>query len=154
MRPWQGEQVSDPGEPIKEQAPSRRRNFWQLDIPMVFAVILCSVFTVIEVRRIGEGVWRAWAYAFEWPMIGLFCVWIWYRYRKEGSVTKGFAARWQARVARLSAASDELTGALEHKPEPVDPARDSWEAYVADLQRREPPGRSPDESAAKEVEDR
>lgn len=121
---------------------------------MVLAVIMCSVFTVIEVRRAGEGVGRAWAYAVEWPMIGLFCVWIWYRYRKEGSVTKGFAARWQARVARLSAASDEITGALAHKPEPVDPDLDSWEAYVADLQRREPPGRSPDESAAKEVEDR
>ena len=149
MRPWQGEKVSDPDKPIKEQAPSRRRNFWKLDIPMVFAVILCSVFTVIEVRRIGEGVWRAWAYAFEWPMIGLFCIWIWYRYRKEGSVTKGFAARWQARVARLSAAADEEPAVPDSDPKLVDPGLDSWRSYVDDLQRREPPGRSPDESATK-----
>ena len=149
MRPWQGEKVSDPDEPIKEQAPSRRRNFWQLDIPMVFAVILCSVFTVIEVRRIGEGVWRAWAYAFEWPMIGLFCVWIWYRYRKEGSVTKGFAARWQARVARLSAVAEEESSAPDTVPRLADPGLDSWRSHVADLQRRDPPGRSPDESATK-----
>ncbi|MDA3021327.1 MAG: hypothetical protein O2943_01425 [Actinomycetota bacterium] len=85
--------MSDPPSPMAKPPPSRRRNFWQLDIPMVLAVIMCSVFTVIEVRRAGEGVGRAWAYAVEWPMIGLFCVWIWYRYRKEGSITKGFAAR-------------------------------------------------------------
>ncbi len=149
MRPWQGEQVSDLGEPINQQAPSRRRNFWQLDIPMVIAVILCSVFTIIEVRRVGEGVWRAWAYAFEWPMIGLFCIWIWYRYRKEGSVTKGFAARWQARVARISAAADEESSAPDTAPRLADPGLDSWRSYVADLQRRDPPGRSPDESATK-----
>ncbi len=147
MRPWQGEQVSDLGEPVNKKAPSRRRNFWQLDIPMVFAVILCSVYTVIEVRRVSEGVWRAWAYSFEWPMIGLFCIWIWYRYRKEGSVAKGFAARWQARVARISAAADEESSAPDTAPKLADPGLDSWRSHVADLQRRDPPGRSPDESA-------
>jgi len=147
VRPWQGERVSDLGGPINKHTPSRRRNFWQLDIPMVFAVILCSVFTVIEVRRVSEGVWRAWAYSFEWPMIGLFCIWIWYRYRKEGSVAKGFAARWQARVARISAAADEESSAPDTAPRLADPGLDSWRSHVADLQRRDPPGRSPDESA-------
>ena len=131
---------------MNEKAPSRRRNFWQLDIPMVLAVAMCTVFTVIEVRRIGEGVWRAWAYAFEWPMIGLFCIWIRYRYRKEGSIAKGFSARWQARLARISAAADEVPSAPEAAPRLVDPGLDSWRSYVADLQRREPPGRPPDES--------
>ncbi|PHX61300.1 MAG: hypothetical protein CK552_01290 [Actinobacteria bacterium] len=44
------------------------------------------------------------------------------------------------RVARLPAAADELAGAPERKPEPVDQGLDSWQSYVADLHRLEPPG--------------
>lgn len=134
------EPTQSPDEPPK----SRWRNFWQLDIPLVFAVALCTVFTVIEVRRAAEGVWRAWAYAFEWPMIGLFCLWIWYRYRKEGNVTKGLAARWRARVDRITAeakAQPSPPAALK----PVDPDLDAWQSYLGDLHRREPPGKSPGE---------
>ena len=145
MRPWQGDHVSDLGDPVNEKAPSRRRNFWQLDIPMVLAVIMCSVFTVIEVRRAGEGVGRAWAYAVEWPMIGLFCVWIWYRYRKEGSITKGFSDRWKNRVAQLNTpAAASVPTSVEVWP--PDPDLAAWQSYVDELQLREPPGRPPDES--------
>lgn len=134
-------------------AHSRLRNLWQLDIPMVLAVILCAVFTVIEVRRIGEGVWRAWAYAFEWPLIGLFCIWIWYRYRRDGSITKGFTTRWKDRIANLnSSATQSVLPPADAKP--VDPDLAAWQSYVAELQLREPPGRSPSESAAKEIGDR
>lgn len=130
-----------------EQPPRRRsarwRDFWQLHVPLAVVLTLCTVITVIEVRRATEGVWRAWAYMFEWPMIGLFAVWIWYRYRTEGSVTRGLAERWRERVERLGAEAD----AAERAAEPViasdDPELTAWRDYVDDLHRREPPGEPP-----------
>ncbi len=140
--------------------PSRRRDFWQLHVPLVLVLTLCTVITVIEVRRATEGVWRAWAYMFEWPMIGLFAIWIWHRYRKEGSVTRGLADRWRERVAQLGAEADAAEQAAPGQVEPHasspiepvtpvtpmnDPELRQWQEYVEDLQRREPPGQPPPE---------
>jgi len=94
-------------------------------------------------------VWRAWAYMVEWPLIGLFTIWIWHRYRTEGSLTKGLIERWRERVARLGAeADDEAEGAADANaptvevPQPAtdDPGLHAWKSYVEDLRRREPPG--------------
>lgn len=106
----------------EEPEPARRsrggwRDFWQLHVPLVLVLSLCTFITIVEVRRASEGVWRAWAYMFEWPLIGLFTIWIWHRYRTEGSVTKGFVNRWRDRVASLSAES-----ANESDPDEADPA--------------------------------
>jgi hypothetical protein len=67
----------------------------------------------------------------EWPLIGLFTIWIWHRYRTEGSVTKGLAARWRDRVARLSAESDEVTQKPDQQPN-----------QTPDQTAAEPPARS------------
>ena len=159
--------------PNSDAEPARRsrggwRDFWQLHVPLVLVLSLCTFITIIEVRRASEGVWRAWAYMFEWPLIGLFTIWIWHRYRTEGSVTKGFVDRWKERVASLSAASEHEPDAKGSGPRPTpadhsfeardgsasaaDPADpgigadeqlQAWNAYVEDLRRREPPGAPP-----------
>ncbi len=118
----------------------RWRDVWTLHVPLALALTLCTVFTVIEVRRASEGVWRAWAYMFEWPMIAAFCVWIWYRYRTEGSVTRGLADRWRRRVDRLTAEADAAVPA-DDRP---DAGQVEWETYLEDLHRRHPPGAPPD----------
>ena len=104
------------GSESTEPADTRRarggwRDFWQLHVPLVLVLSLCTFITIIEVRRASEGVWRAWAYMFEWPLIGLFTIWIWHRYRTEGSVTKGLVARWRDRVSRMSAEYEAGPGA-------------------------------------------
>ena len=158
--------------PAAESEPVRRvrggwRDFWQLHVPLVLVLSLCTVITIIEARRAAEGVWRAWAYMFEWPLIGLFTIWIWHRYRTEGSVTKGLVERWRERVSRLGAEADgeSVAGVVDvplerverstqsHVPpaQPADagqaidadPQLQAWNAYVEDLRRREPPGAPP-----------
>lgn len=124
------------------------RDFWQLHVPLVLVLALCTFITIIEVRRAYEGVWRAWAYMFEWPLIGLFTIWIWHRYRTEGSLTKGFVERWRERIGRLNAEADATPGAAPPVSDvpPVeihDPQLEAWTAYVDDLKRREPPGSPP-----------
>ena len=122
----------------------RRRDFWQLHVPLVVVLTLCAVITVIEVRRATEGVWRAWFYMFEWPMIGLFAIWIWYRYRREGSVTGSLTDKWRARGRQYEAEADaEEAAAADSARRTHDPGLDAWQEYVDDLHRREPPGEPP-----------
>lgn len=112
---------------------NRSRDIWQLHIPLVLVLILCTTLTVIEVSRAVDGNWRAWVYSFEWPAIAAFAIWMWHRFRTEGNPVKGITRRWNERVQRYQdeAAADESQD---------DPQARAWQAYVDDLHRREPPG--------------
>ena len=98
-----------PREPLtaKEKKAKRLRDLWHLDIPLVIAIALCTTFTAIEVRRAGEGVGRAWAYSIQWPLIGIICCWIWYRYRTDGNVTQGFTSKWKTNLRKLEIEAHE-----------------------------------------------
>ena len=123
-------------EPTAKPTRSRARDFWQLDVPLVLVLILCVVATVIEVARANEGVWRAWIYLFEWPLIGAFAVWIWYRFKHEDG--GGFVRRWRERVARLEAeAVVDADARPDVPPAPTDPDLEAWQEYQRDLRRRE-----------------
>ncbi|MDD2817669.1 MAG: hypothetical protein PHN51_02585 [Candidatus Nanopelagicales bacterium] len=140
------DQTSLPELTPEQKKTKRRKDLWQLDIPLVLGLLLCGFLSVIEFRRAFEGVGRAWVYAFQWPLIGAVCCWIWYRYRTEGNVTQGFISKWKQRVAALEA---EAKSAELHNDEvkagvtPDDPDLQEWQHYVEDLQRREPPGHPP-----------
>lgn len=156
----------------------RKKDFWTLDLPLVFGLTLCTTFTIIEAVRGFDGNGRALAYAFQWPTIGAIIVWIWYRYKREGlpsgednphdgenlavaesdaapkkkTRSLGFANHYKARIEEAGA---EYAAALHAADEvdrtPAIPESDEglreWKAYVADLNRREPPGRPPDSNS-------
>jgi hypothetical protein len=134
--------VPEPGNDAPH-ARNRVRDFWQLDVPLVVVLLLCIGITVIEARRAGDGVWRAWIYMFEWPLIAAFAVWIWHRFRTEGNPVKGTAQRWRDRVAEYEA---EAAAEAEGHDGPVETEQDAdpqiaaWQEYQRDLHRREPPG--------------
>lgn len=69
-------------------AKSRWRDVVQLDLPLAAVLLVCAGATIIEISRAQEGFWRAWVYTFEWPLIGVFAVWIWYRYRFRGGIRR------------------------------------------------------------------
>jgi hypothetical protein len=68
----------------EELKAKRKKDFWTLDLPLVFGLTLCTTFTIIEGVRGLDGNGRALAYAFQWPTIGAIIIWIWYRYKREG----------------------------------------------------------------------
>ena len=123
-----------------EVEPSERKrrvkDFWTLHVPLVLVLALCTVATVIEVRRAGEGVGRAWVYSFQWPIIGLFAIVIWNRYRKHGNITKWFTDHYAHKIeaARQRAEEEE---AARVAIEEAQPETQAWRAYQADLRRRE-----------------
>ena len=129
-----------------ERQRRRRRNVWQLDIPLVLVLVLCTVITVIEYRRANEGVWRAWIYLFEWPLIAAFAVWMWYRFTHEGS-GGGFVRRWKERVARFEAEADAQerderaaqADEARRVQEANDPQLQAWREYQRSLREQEQP---------------
>lgn len=112
----------------------RWRDTWQLHIPLVLVLALCTFLTIVEARRATEGVWRAWVYMFEWPLIALFTIWIWNRYRTQGSIFKAMQDRWRQRIDDLAA---EQSAAEQVAKQSADAAEDpdlrAWRDYVARL---------------------
>lgn len=158
----------------EELKAKRKKDFWTLDLPLIFGLALCTTFTVIEAVRGFDGNGRALAYAFQWPTIGAIIIWIWYRYKREGlpaaedaeesssevstaaSATTpprkrrslGFADHYKTRIEEAGAEyAAALHAADEVERTPAIPDTDEglreWKAYVADLNRREPPGQPP-----------
>lgn len=117
----------------EQPARNRKRDFWTLDVPLALVLILCATLTFIEVGRAGQGNWRAWVYSFEWPLIGAFAIWIWYRFRTEGNP----ARKWRERVARYEAEIQANEQAAH------DPGLRAWREYVADLESDERPQQPP-----------
>lgn len=105
-----------------------------LHLPLVLVLALCAVATVIEYQRAQEGVGRAWVYTFQWPIIGLFAIVIWNRYRKHGNLTKWFTDRYRRRIDAYRAEAESVEVA---EAAPVDPDEVAWRAYVEDLQRQD-----------------
>lgn len=91
-------------------------------ILMLVGVGICMAAMVIEFNRAVDGHGRAWIYVFQWPLIGAFLVWIWWRYRNEGNVAKGFTQHYQDRVRQAQA-----------EAEADDPDLRAWNDYVRRL---------------------
>lgn len=138
---------------MTEQQRSRVKDLWQLHLPLVVVLAFCAVATIVEFRRAQEGVDRAWAYTFQWPIIGAFAVVVWNRYRKHGSITRSISNYFRNRVARFEAealAEEERQRASQgpahdQQPAEVDPDELAWREHVRRLHEKDPPGGPPTE---------
>jgi len=116
---------------------SRRRvkDIVTLHLPLVLVLALCTYATINQYGRAQQGVERSWAYTFQWPIIGLFAIVVWNRYRKHGNLTRWFTDRYRVRVEALRKEAEEQE--MSAPPTPPDPDQVAWDDYVADLRRRE-----------------
>lgn len=136
---------------MTEEKRSRVKDLWQLHLPLVVVLALCTFATVVEYGRAQQGIDRAWVYTIQWPIIGLFAIVVWNRYRKHGSITKSISNYFRSRAARFEAeaiaeeerARREATG--EAKVEEVDPDEVAWREHVRRLHEQDPPGGPPSE---------
>lgn len=119
---------------MSEDGKRKMKDILTLHLPLVLVLALCAVATVIEYQRAQEGVGRAWVYTFQWPIIGLFAIVIWNRYRKHGNLTKWFTDRYRKRIEVYRA---EAEAAEVADPAPVDPDEVAWREYVEGLQRQD-----------------
>jgi hypothetical protein len=116
---------------------SRRwKDILTLHLPLAIVLVFCAYATFNQYGRAQEGIQRSWAYTFQWPIIGLFAIVVWNRYRKHGNLTRWFTDRYRARVAAYRAEA-EAAEHVEQVEQPPDPDAEAWAAYQADLRRRE-----------------
>jgi hypothetical protein len=122
-------------------AKQKRKDFWQLHVPLAVVLAFCAYATVIEFSRAQEGITRAWVYTFQWPIIGIFAVVVWNRYRKHGSLTKSISKYFRERAKKFEAMEEDPVA-----PErtPSDPDEVAWKDYVRRMQQENPPGGPPE----------
>lgn len=104
---------------------SERRAGTVSTVLLVLGVAMCLAFTVIEFNRAMDGHGRAWIYTFQWPLIGAFLVWMWYRYRNEGNVVQGFTEHYRKKIEEV-------------QQEAEDPDLRAWQDYVAKVNGKQP----------------
>lgn len=114
----------------------RWKDILTLHVPLVLVIALCTYATINQYGRAQEGVERSWAYTFQWPIIGLFAIVVWNRYRKHGNLTRWFTDRYRARIDSYRAEA-EAQEAAQREQEMADPDAQAWQDYVADVRRRE-----------------
>ena len=131
--------MSEPADLKPEPPRSRSRDFWTLHVPLVAVLVLCTAATIIEGRRALDGNWRAVFYTFEWPLIGGFAIVVWNRYRRKGTISIGFAERWQRRIASYqdedARAEAEAAARARAEEERSTPEARAWQAHVEQLNR-------------------
>lgn len=154
-----GSRVPEPTIDHSSDRGSRWKDLATLHVPLVAVLALCTFATVHQFGRATTGVDRSWAYVIEWPVIALFAVVVWNRYRRHGSFSawvSSYAKRHQDTIDEpvdesVDEALDEgeglrgaaTTGLGSGEKEQVltrDPDEQAWSDYLAELNRRDPPG--------------
>lgn len=115
-----------------ESPRNKRKDLWTLHVPLVLVVALCVFATFNQYHRAMEGVGRSWFYMFQWPIIGVFAVIVWNRYRKHGNLTKWFTRHYRERAARFTAEA-EANERAERDRWDQDPDAQAWRAYQREL---------------------
>ena len=122
-------------------AKQKRKDFWQLHVPLAVVLAFCAYATWIEFGRAQEGITRAWVYTFQWPIIGIFAVVVWNRYRKHGSLTKSISKYFRDRAKRFEAMEED---AVKSDVIASDPDEIAWKEYVRKMHQENPPGGPPE----------
>lgn len=97
-------------------------------LTLVFGLALCTVAFWFELRRAEGGNELSWAYVFEWPLLGIFAIYMWWKLLHPGFTLrrahdrpavapqfKGMLQAWQAEVQKLEndRRADEAEGATQ-----------------------------------------
>lgn len=93
----------------------------------------------IEYTRARAGHSLAWAYVVEWPLIGLFCVHLWWRLLRELRPGGG-STELPAPVAGVETRTGDGADAVDdaHDPDLI-----AWRDYLQRLHAADPPGAPP-----------
>jgi len=85
-------------------------------VTLVVGLGLCTLAFLFELGRAEQGNELSWAYVFEWPLLGLFAIYMWWKILHPGFTIRrprekpavapeyeGMLHAWQGEVAKLDA---------------------------------------------------
>jgi hypothetical protein len=58
---------------------SHQHSQWRLHVTLLITLALCTLAFLFELHRALGGNSLSWAYVFEWPLLGVFAVYMWWR---------------------------------------------------------------------------
>lgn len=120
--------MDDAGDGTPEAPPPRRpESAWRTHLTLGLGLVLCAVASWFELHRALGGNELSWAYVFEWPLLGAFAVYMWWRVLHPER---------RPRSSRPTAEAPEVAR-----------MREAWQEYQSTLHeaesgRRELPGES------------
>jgi hypothetical protein len=110
------DQVPDEGPATEAATTSVSASAIKTHLTLVVGLALCTAAFVFELGRAEGGNELSWAYVFEWPLLGLFALYMWWKV-----LHPGFTFR---RVKEPPAVAPEYEGMLR-----------AWQGEVAKLER-------------------
>lgn len=100
-------------------------------LTLLFGLLLCALAFWFELGRAERGNELSWAYVFEWPLIGLFAIYMWWKilhpgftfrrqHREKPAIApeyQGMLAAWQEEVRKIERDRSETQAVVD---EPLD----------------------------------
>jgi len=139
------EALDSPSESEDSETKRRWKDIVTLHLPLVIVLSLSTYATINQYQRWSQGVDRSFVYMIEWPIIGIFAIFVWNRYRKHGNFSNWLGRYYRERAARFEAEAEAKELAAKQELE-KDPDTQAWQAYVSELQREDPPGGPPEKA--------
>ena len=98
--------------------PVDTKKTFRIHLGLFLAELICVPAFVFEVTRALDGNTLSWAYVFEWPLLGLYAVYMWHKLLQDE----------RGDGARSAAVFDD-----------DDPELDAWNAYLASVHHSDQP---------------
>ena len=92
------------------------KNAFRINLGLFLAELICIPAFIVELKRALDGNTLSWAYVFEWPLLGLYAVYMW---RKLLQDERGEGPR--------------RPGVYDQD----DPELDAWNAYLASVHQND-----------------
>jgi len=91
----------------------------------------CAAAGVFELTRALGGNELSWVYVFEWPLFGVFAVYMWWRLLHDEDATTEHTS---------TPTADRPVTASPPEADDADPELAAWNGYLARFHASEPPG--------------
>jgi hypothetical protein len=125
-------------------ARSRRfsRAYLRLHALLIVGVSICAAAGWFELNRARAGHEVAWVYTIEWPIFGIYGVYIWWRLCREQRATTA-AKRSAGRQSAPAGTGPSGPNRAAQRASADDPELVAWQEYLTRLHTVDPPGQPP-----------
>jgi hypothetical protein len=95
------------------------KNTFRINVGLFLAEVICIPAFIFELKRALDGNGLSWAYVFEWPLLGIYAIYMWHKLLQDE----------RGESTRRPVSYDEH-----------DPELDAWNAYLATVHQTDQSG--------------